>query len=227
MPKTKITFSFDDGCISTYSNAFPILKENGLLGCLSVVTDRVGVSPDYYNWDQIGEMVAAGWEVLSHTRNHDLWDMTTEKIQKEVVDAKRVLTEHGYPPKVFVAPGGPWQEKQPDLVGPGSEFAKTVCATYDGYMAGGHGDAIKLPLDPHRFPRFGCECYEMEQFNAALVDIKGAIDKAAAEGDWCHLGWHDVQGKHIETFRQTALHAGKYLQEGKLEPATISQALAL
>jgi len=227
MSKTQITFTFDDGCISTYTNAFPILEEHGLLGCLSVVTDRVGASPDYYNWQQIKEMVDSGWEVLSHTRNHDLWDMTGEKIQKEVVEAKAILTEHGYPPKVFVAPGGPWQEAQPEMLGPDSEFATTVRATYDAYMAGGHGDAIKLPLDPHSFPRFGCECYDMDQYNASLEDIKKAIDKATREGDWCHLGWHDVRGKHIDTLRETALHAEKYLREGKIEPATISQALEL
>ncbi len=212
--------------MTTYANAFPILKDNGLLGCLAVVTDRVG-KQDYYSWQQIKEMVDAGWEVCSHTRNHDLWDMVPEKIEKEVVEAKQILTDKGFPPKVFIAPGGPWQEKQPEMLAKGSDFDKAVRATYHAYMSGGHGDAIKLPLDPHEFPRFGCECYDMEQYNSSLEDIKAVIDKAAVEGDWCHLGWHNVEGRHVDTFKATAAHARGYLDAKELEATTISQALGL
>ena len=227
--KAKITFSFDDNRMSTYANAFPILRENGLKGCIAVVTDRVGEADHYYGWNEIQAMVDAGWEVLAHSRTHDMWNMDAAKIRREVVECKEILAAKGHPPKIWVSPGGPWYEKKGHNLGPGSDYEKAVLANYKGSLlhGGNSGHPVRLPADPHDLSRFGCECYDIEIYNKPLGAILEEIDKAARQGDWCHLGWHDVAGKHVETFKAAAARARKHLDEGVMEPVTMSEALGL
>jgi len=225
MKKVLISFGFDDSCLSTYANAYPVLKSNGLTGCLSVVTDFVG-KEGRYSWESIREMTDNGWEVVSHTRTHDMWDLTPEKIQNEIIDSRRILRERGFPARIFITPGGPWQEKQPGQFAAGTPFDRTVRQTYDGFI-NGERHPMKLPTDPYAIGRYGCECYNLEQYNRTIREIKEEIDRSVEEGDWCHLGWHDVQGRHIETFLQTVEHIRKYLDSGKMTPSTVSQAIGL
>ena len=224
--KTKITFTFDDGKISVFKNAFPILKEFGLTGCLAVVVDFIGEKDTCFSWNQLQEMVDAGWAVVSHTCNHNLTNLTPQKIWHEVVESKEILNAKGFPSDIFIMPGGPWQHEQPEKIGPESEFLQTVREHYRAYMVGSSNSVIKLPLDPpYEFPRFGCECYNMEQFNPPLAKIKNTIDQAVSKGDWCHLGWHDISGQHIKTFTETVAHVMTYVNAGMMEPATISEVL--
>ena len=225
MKKALISFGFDDACLSTYANAFPILRSNGLAGCISVVTDFVGME-GRYSWDNIREMTDNGWEVVSHTRTHDMWDLTPEKILFEIADSRRILREHGYPARVFITPGGPWQEKQPGQFVEGSPLHAAVRRTYDGFI-NGERHPVKLPADPYAVGRYGCECYDMDKYNRSIEEIRAEIDKSVEEGDWCHLGWHDVQGRHVETFRLTVEHIRKYLDLGRIASATVSRAIGL
>jgi len=225
MKKIPVSFGFDDSCLSTYAEAFPILRENGLVGCISVVTDFVGLE-NRYTWENIREMADQGWEIVSHTRTHDMWDLTPEKIRHEIVESRRILNEHGYPALVFITPGGPWQSKQPEQFLPGSLLEQAVRRTYEGFI-NGEEHPVKLPADPYRIGRFGCECYDMEQYNRTVPEIVTEIDKAVGEGSWCHLGWHDVRGRHVETFSRVVKHLRRYLEKGTMVPATVSQAAGL
>lgn len=56
-----ISFTFDNGHLSTYTHAFPLLRKAGLVGHIAAITDLVG-KPGRYSWEQIHEMAAAGWK---------------------------------------------------------------------------------------------------------------------------------------------------------------------
>ena len=56
-----VALTFDDGCQSDYTEAFPALRELGMRATFFVVPSFVG-QPGYVDWSQLREMVAAGME---------------------------------------------------------------------------------------------------------------------------------------------------------------------
>jgi len=64
-----LTYSFDDGHISTYTLAFPILNQYNQVGTANVVSNWVGLT-DRVNPNQLLEMQNAGWEICSHSKTH-------------------------------------------------------------------------------------------------------------------------------------------------------------
>jgi len=69
LPPRPIVISFDDGDISVYNAAFPIMQEFGFVGINYIVSNRLSTA-GYMNPEQLAELAAAGWEVGSHSINH-------------------------------------------------------------------------------------------------------------------------------------------------------------
>lgn len=98
----KITFQFDDGYLSHYEKVFPLFREFGYAGCLSLIA-----KPDIgMGYGKALEMQAAGWEILSHSVNHPrmsepLGDNTAET---EIKESKRILEAAGFHIRQFVTP---------------------------------------------------------------------------------------------------------------------------
>ncbi len=78
LPENPIIITFDDGYLSNYEIAFPILKEMEIPATIFVVTDTVGemagdgrVNYSHFTWEQAREMEESGWiEIQSHTASH-------------------------------------------------------------------------------------------------------------------------------------------------------------
>jgi hypothetical protein len=223
----KLSITFDDSLLSTYKNAFPLMKDTGIPGNIAVVTGFVGSeSGRYYTWDHIQEMADAGWEIVSHSQTHDMWDLDEEKVKCEVIEAKNILNNKGYPAEIFIPPGGPWLQKQRHNFIQGTAFSKAVMKTYAGCLIGANFK-VTPPDNFHIFERFGCECYDDETLNKTPQQIRDHIDTCLEDDTWCHLGWHDVSGKNIETFGLTIDYLKPYLKSGKMEGATISRMLGI
>jgi peptidoglycan/xylan/chitin deacetylase (PgdA/CDA1 family) len=67
--KGAVSITFDDGTLSQYENAFPLLQQYDLKGTFFIVTDYMGGSPNIDEW-HLGEYVADGQEIGSHTTSH-------------------------------------------------------------------------------------------------------------------------------------------------------------
>lgn len=69
-----LTYSFDDGPISVYSKAFPILSAYGQVGTANVISNTVKWADSgettRVNSTQLREMQSAGWEICSHSKGH-------------------------------------------------------------------------------------------------------------------------------------------------------------
>ena len=67
----KILFTVDDGLLSFYKNAWPILKEKKFPFILFVNTREVGAF-NYMNWDQIKEIYnSENVEIGNHSHSHE------------------------------------------------------------------------------------------------------------------------------------------------------------
>jgi len=97
--------TFDDGYLSVYDYAYPVLKSKGVLATLFIVADTVG---GLNEWDrragdqtekmmtveQIREMASAGFEIGSHTLSHPyLTGLSDEQLKMELSDSKRRLED--------------------------------------------------------------------------------------------------------------------------------------
>ncbi len=67
----KILLTIDDGLLSFYENAWPILKKKKIPFILFVNTKNVN-SYNYMNWDQIKELYQSGIvEIGNHSHSHE------------------------------------------------------------------------------------------------------------------------------------------------------------
>ena len=107
LPPRPVIITFDDGDISVYKTAFPILQKYGLTGVVYIVGNYMGTE-GYMSAAQIKELVAAGWEVGSHSRSHrDLTKLEPAVQRVEVVEARKVLQKAtGSPVLTFAYPYG-------------------------------------------------------------------------------------------------------------------------
>lgn len=71
IPPKSVLITIDDGFISGYSVAWPILKEFGYPFVMYVYTKYVDVGGKSITWDQLREMRDAGVEFGSHSVSHD------------------------------------------------------------------------------------------------------------------------------------------------------------
>jgi peptidoglycan/xylan/chitin deacetylase (PgdA/CDA1 family) len=107
LPPRPIILTFDDGDISVYTTAFPIMQKYGLTGVTYIVGNYMGTD-GYMSADQIKELAAAGWEIGSHSRSHrDLTKLKPDVQRVEIVDARKVLEQAiGVPVTTFAYPFG-------------------------------------------------------------------------------------------------------------------------
>ena len=95
LPDNAIIITFDDGHLSVYENAFPIMKSFGFTGVFYIVANRIHDIPDFVNFAMLQEMMGAGWEIGSHSYTHS--DLTLnhglayQEIARSKVDLEKAL----------------------------------------------------------------------------------------------------------------------------------------
>jgi len=99
--------TFDDGHLSNYLVAFPLLLEKELSAEFYVNTNMVG-KEHFMSWEQLKEMNDAGMSIQSHGHNHHYFsDMTNSEITDELKTSKELIESNiGNLVTVFAPPGG-------------------------------------------------------------------------------------------------------------------------
>ena len=70
----KLVITYDDGPIEDYTKVLPVHREEGVPGCLGVISNRLGHSEHWLNAEHVREFEAEGWEVVGHTLKHRALD---------------------------------------------------------------------------------------------------------------------------------------------------------
>jgi len=124
LPPRPIIITFDDGDLSVYETALPIMEKYSLTGVVYIVGNYMNTG-GYMTADQIKELAASGWEVGSHSMNHqDLRKIEPAQQRFEVVESRKVIEEEtGVKVDTFAYPFG-------FLGSNGGEYAHTA-----GYVA--------------------------------------------------------------------------------------------
>ena len=139
LPDRAVVITIDDGFISEYERAVPLLRKYGYPFALFVSTGSVGATA-YVSWEQLRQVQARGGTIGCHTHTHPrLITMTAEEVKRETLGSKDVLEKNlGHPVRYFAYPFGQYDERvrsvvkkagfrlmlssDPGSVGQGAEF---------------------------------------------------------------------------------------------------------
>jgi peptidoglycan/xylan/chitin deacetylase (PgdA/CDA1 family) len=89
----KVLFTFDDGWLDTYTNAFPIMRAAGYRATLYACRDMiVGTGPDIMRTEQVNQLYQHGWDIGNHTTSHREYDPAlTPEDPPPTLDELRIL----------------------------------------------------------------------------------------------------------------------------------------
>ena len=161
----KILFTVDDGLLSFYKNAWPILKEKKIPFILFVSTREVGAY-NYMNWDQIRELYNnSNVEIGNHSHSHEyLVDETQEIIKKDIAKSIEIFEEKLGKNSIFFSyPFGEYS----------TEFKKIIKDFGFKYAFGQHSGVIDETKNFWELPRFPInEKYgEIERFKTLMKTL--------------------------------------------------------
>lgn len=92
--KNIVCITFDDGYEGNYLYAFPLLKRYKCKATFFIVSSWMG-KKNMMNWVQINEMIMAGMEVGSHTKNHLQLSLLDESIvYDELLGSKKEIEKN-------------------------------------------------------------------------------------------------------------------------------------
>jgi peptidoglycan/xylan/chitin deacetylase (PgdA/CDA1 family) len=128
IPAKSCIVTIDDGYLSGYDTAWPILKKYGYPFTMFIYIDYIGSGGKSISWDQLGELRDAGVDIECHTYSHSHLtspgfgvDATTKArvmkdvqtlgregwLHKEIVESKKVLEQQlGIKVDAFAYPYG-------------------------------------------------------------------------------------------------------------------------
>ncbi len=116
--KKSICITFDDAYQCVYEHAYPVMESLGMRGTVFVIAGYVGRTNAWdarlskpvrhMGWDSLRDLLAAGWEIGSHSMTHAaLTVASADAIRREVSDSKKLLEDRlGCAVRAFSYPFG-------------------------------------------------------------------------------------------------------------------------
>ena len=184
MNKPTVLLEFDDAIHTVYENAFPLMAERGMRGATHVITKNIITEDpiEYITNDGLKRLHEVGWDLCSHSVNHEYISTLTESEQlHELEQSQKDLRSIGLTrgSQFYIAPYG-------DNTLYATDQARKF---YDNYrMTGYRPGSSVLPAVP----------YAMETINAGsrgLTGVTDLIDDAALKGGHLPLMWHGEIGE--------------------------------
>lgn len=201
-PAAKVSFTFDDGALSAYTQAAPTLKKYGLSGTNYVTTSCVGMTQvpntcradndiPYMTWAQIKELQDSyGWEIGSHTATHpylassDADDgqpnvLTPAQVSNELTTSKAALAAQGINATAFASPYGDYS----------NATVAQIAKHYSTHRGFADNRNIDWPNNEYLLTNMPV------QAGVSVTAVKTRIDEAIANKQWVVLTFHDIRVK--------------------------------
>ena len=117
IPPKAVVITFDDGYVSVFNKAWPILQEYGFTATVYVCSSFPGLY-NYLTWDNIKVLHAGGIEIGSHSHTHPaLTAVSGTALTQEIVGSKQILEQKlGTKITSFCYPTGAYNEQTPIII---------------------------------------------------------------------------------------------------------------
>jgi peptidoglycan/xylan/chitin deacetylase (PgdA/CDA1 family) len=120
LPARVAVITLDDGHVSAFARAYPILKKHDVRFTLALNTEAIeGHRPEAVTWDNVNEMLASGLcELASHSHIHGHMERLTEASNRRDATLSRAIIEQrtGVRAETFVFPFGGHDQRVMSLV---------------------------------------------------------------------------------------------------------------
>ena len=94
--KDPVVITFDDGFESTFTIAYPIMQQYGIVGTVYVVPSWIG-APGYLTLAELTTLHNAGWTIASHSWDHTvLTSLTSAEVTTELQSTIDWLNNNGF-----------------------------------------------------------------------------------------------------------------------------------
>jgi peptidoglycan/xylan/chitin deacetylase (PgdA/CDA1 family) len=213
--KGYVSLTFDDGWLSAYQNAVPILNAAGFKSNQYIVTDYLTSNyPGYVKPVHVLDMQSDGHVIDAHTRSHpNLTTLTSSQQQAEIAGSRQDLLDLGATPvSAFAYPLGAYNSSvQQQVRNAGFIGARS--------SNGGYNDK--------RTDKYALRRVSMEN-TTTLAKIKADIDAALMEKRWVILLFHEVNtsGHRYSVTPAMFQQIVDYLKQKGVTPITIQQGLS-
>jgi peptidoglycan/xylan/chitin deacetylase (PgdA/CDA1 family) len=205
-----ITITFDDGWLTTYQNAYPVMKEFGLKANMALYTDAISQNWDYFMTPaMVRELYTnEGWTVVSHTLTHPRLDtLSATELDRQLRESQIWIQQQGYTrgAHIFVVPFHSWGAREQAAV-------KKYYRASRGYSANQFQPErmVDYPVtDPYNITAFEPEFapYTTVQGRAAT---RGYLDRAVQDGKVIDIFFHQIPTENIPAFREMVKILAEY-----------------
>ncbi len=105
--------TFDDGHISNFEHALPVLQSRGLTAHFFITAGWTATKPGYMGWEELRSLHAAGQRIGAHGWSHTLLTHCAGKeLEKELRGARMLLEDKlGTPITTMSLPGGRYNQR--------------------------------------------------------------------------------------------------------------------
>jgi peptidoglycan/xylan/chitin deacetylase (PgdA/CDA1 family) len=113
LPARPVVITFDDGWLSQYEHALPVLEQMHFTATFFVISLQVGRGSMYMGVDDIKSLQKAGMTIASHSRTHpNLTRVSDAQLREEVLGSRQDLQKMlGVAPDLFAYPYGSWNRR--------------------------------------------------------------------------------------------------------------------
>jgi len=113
LPPRSVVITFDDGWLSQYEHALPVLEQMHFPATFFVITLQVGRGSMYMGVDDLKELQRVGMTIASHSRTHpNLTRVSDAQLHEEVLGSRQDLQRMlGAAPDLFAYPYGAWNKR--------------------------------------------------------------------------------------------------------------------
>ncbi|MES2215980.1 MAG: polysaccharide deacetylase family protein [Patescibacteria group bacterium] len=212
--KGYVSLNFDDGWLSVYENAIPILNAAGFKSDQYIVTDYLSDNyPGYVKPSLVLQMQSQGHSIGAHTRTHpNLTQLSLEQAQAEISGSRQDLLGIGsHPVSTFAYPFGAYNNSVKQIV---QNTGFLGARSSDG----GFNDKTQNIWALRR---------KSMEVTTTFEDIKGYIDSALTEKTWVILLFHEVNnsGHRYSVTPALLQQVVNYLKSKNVTPITVEEGI--
>ncbi len=138
-----VVITFDDGDVSIYNNAFPVLKKYRFPFSVFIYTNIVKEGPHAMKWSHMKKLLDYGAEIGSHSVSHgylhkrlkeESEEQYLARLRHELVDSKNLLESSlGVPVRYFAYPYGRYNETVKEEAGKAGYEAILTVRGYENF----------------------------------------------------------------------------------------------
>src|SRR3989344_3602188 len=180
----RLSVTFDDGFLSTYEYALPILSSRNIPATIYVTSGFIndGKTDDGFaamTWPQVQSLQNDyGWEIGNHSNTHPLLStLTSEQIAQEFNASNDIFASYSLAISNFASPYGDYDNK---VLVEGLKF-------FESHR--GYADRDAFNIYPYNK---GVLMVQSVETATTIAQVKAWIDQAIANDQWLILVVHEV-----------------------------------